>query len=81
MAVDPLSTVVLIGLQIDGFSCSPNMMPEVKRIIRSVTSDECKMLVKKILKYTTTEQIERDVIRLLKERCPDLEMFKDNLWQ
>ncbi|MCZ6766312.1 MAG: phosphoenolpyruvate--protein phosphotransferase, partial [bacterium] len=37
MAVDPLSTVVLIGLQVDGFSCSPNMMPEVKRIIRSVT--------------------------------------------
>jgi len=81
MAVDPLSTVVLIGLQIDGFSCSPNMMPEVKRIIRSVTFDECKMLVKKILKYTTTEKIERDVIALLKERCPDLEMFKDNLWQ
>lgn len=81
MAVDPLSTVVLIGLQVDGFSCSPNMMPEVKRIVRSVTFDECKMLVKRILKYPTTEKIERDVIRLLKERIPDLEMFKDNLWQ
>ena len=79
--MDVILKRVLIGLQIDGFSCSPNMMPEVKRIIRSVTFDECKMLVKKILKHTTTEKIERDVIRLLKERCPDLEMFKDNLWQ
>ncbi len=77
MAVDPMSTVVLIGLQLDEFSCSPNMMPEVKKIIRSVTYDECKMLVKRILKYATTEQIERDVTRLLRERCPDLAMFHE----
>ncbi|MEE9269120.1 MAG: phosphoenolpyruvate--protein phosphotransferase [Candidatus Krumholzibacteria bacterium] len=77
MAVDPMSTVVLIGLQLDEFSCSPNMMPEVKKIIRSVTYDECKMLVKRILKYVTTEQIERDVTRLLRERCPDLAMFHE----
>jgi phosphotransferase system enzyme I (PtsI) len=77
MAVDPLSTIVLIGLQIDELSCSPNTMPEVKKVIRSVTYDECKMLVKKILKRATTEEIERDVRALLKERCPDLAMFAE----
>jgi phosphotransferase system enzyme I (PtsI) len=77
MAVDPLSTIVLIGLQMDELSCSPNTMPEVKKIIRSVTFDECKTLVKKILRYSTTEQIETKVRALLKERCPDLAMFKE----
>jgi len=75
MAVDPLSAVVLVGLQIDEFSCSPNMMPEVKKLIRSVTFDECKTLVKRLLKYDTTSEVEREVRALLKERCPELEMF------
>ncbi|MDH3215230.1 MAG: phosphoenolpyruvate--protein phosphotransferase, partial [Candidatus Krumholzibacteria bacterium] len=75
MAVDPLSAILLIGLQIDEFSCSPNMMPEIKKIIRSVTYDECKMFVKKVLRYRTAEQTQKEVRALLKERCPDLAMF------
>jgi phosphotransferase system enzyme I (PtsI) len=77
MAVDPLSAIVLVGLQIDEFSCTPNAMPEVKKVIRSVTYDEAKMLVKKILKLRTTEDIEAKVRALLKERCPDLAMFSE----
>jgi phosphotransferase system enzyme I (PtsI) len=77
MCVDPLSAVVLVGLGFDEFSCSPNMIPEVKKTIRSVTFDECKTLVKKILKLTTTEKIEKRVKAFLKERCPDLSMFAE----
>jgi phosphotransferase system enzyme I (PtsI) len=77
MAADPLSTIVLIGLQVDELSCSPITMPEVKKIIRSVTYDECKMLVKKILSDTSTEDIEKKVRALLEERCPDLAMFTE----
>jgi phosphotransferase system enzyme I (PtsI) len=77
MCVDPLSAVVLVGLGIDEFSCSPNMIPEVKKTIRSVTFDECKTLVKKILKLTTTEKIEKRVSAFLKERCPDLSVFAE----
>ena len=77
MAVDPLSAIVLIGLQIDEFSCTPNTIPEVKKVIRSVTYDESKMLVKKILKLRTTEDIEAKVRTLLKERCPDLAIFSE----
>lgn len=78
MAVDPMSTVVLIGMQIDELSCSPSMIPEVKKIIRSVTYDECKTLVKKILDESSPEKIEEQVLRLLKERCPDLAMFNES---
>ncbi|HEU4364895.1 MAG TPA: phosphoenolpyruvate--protein phosphotransferase, partial [Candidatus Krumholzibacteria bacterium] len=47
MAGDPLAVPILIGLGIDEFSVSPNMIPEVKRIIRSVTFDSCRALVRR----------------------------------
>jgi phosphotransferase system enzyme I (PtsI) len=77
MCADPLAAVVLLGLGIDEFSCSPNSMPEVKRIVRSVTYDECKTLVKRILHYSTTEKIEAHVKAFLKERIPDHAIFKE----
>jgi phosphotransferase system enzyme I (PtsI) len=78
MCSDPMAAVVLLGLGIDEFSCSPNMMPEVKKIIRSVTYDECKTIVKRILQCSTTEKIEAQVEAFLKERIPDLALFKED---
>ena len=77
MGVDPLSAALLIGLQVDEISCSPNMIPEVKKLVRSVTFDECKSLLKKALKATSAEDIERETRALLKERCPELELFAE----
>ncbi|MEJ2722035.1 MAG: hypothetical protein P8181_12990, partial [bacterium] len=77
MCVDPLSAVVLIGLGMEQFSCSPNSIPEVKKTIRSVTFDECKSLVKRILKFSTTDKIEKHVRAFLIERCPDLSIFAE----
>jgi phosphotransferase system enzyme I (PtsI) len=70
MCGDPLSVLVLIGLAIDEFSTSPNVIPEVKRIIRSVTFDECKSLVRRVLRYRTTSEIEREIEDFLKARVP-----------
>jgi phosphotransferase system enzyme I (PtsI) len=77
MCADPLAAVILLGLGIDEFSCSPNSMPEIKRIIRAVTYDECKTLVKRVLHYSTTEKIEGHVKAFLRERIPDLSLFKE----
>jgi phosphotransferase system enzyme I (PtsI) len=70
MCGDPLSVLVLVGLAIDEFSTGANMIPEVKRIIRSVTYDECKALVRRILRYRTTSEIEREIEDFLKARVP-----------
>ncbi len=75
MCADPLATVILLGLGVDEFSCSPNAMPEVKKIVRSVTYDECKLLVKRIQKYSTTEKIESHVRAFLMDRIPELSLF------
>jgi phosphotransferase system enzyme I (PtsI) len=77
MCADPLAAVVLLGLGVDEFSCSPNTMPEIKKIIRSVTYDECKTVVKRILHYSTTEKIEAHVEAFLKDRIPDLTLYKE----
>jgi len=69
---DPMSVLVLIGLGVDEFSASPNMMPEIKRIIRSVTYDECKSLVRRVMRYRTTSEIEREIEDFLKARVPSV---------
>ncbi len=65
MAGDPLSVPILIGLGIDEFSVSPNMIPEVKRIIRSVTFDECRALLRRVARLRTTLEIETEIAAFL----------------
>lgn len=68
MCGDPLSVPILIGLQIDEFSLSPNMIPEVKRIIRAVTFDECRALCRRVMRYRTTDEIKREITKFLETR-------------
>ncbi len=69
---DPLGVLVLIGLHIDEFSCSPNMIPEVKRIIRSVTQDECRALVRRVMRYRFKQDIERELAKFFDAKVPGL---------
>jgi len=70
MAGDPLSVPILIGLGIDEFSVSPNVIPEVKRIIRSVTFDECRALVRRVARFRTTNEIETEMDAFLRAHGP-----------
>ena len=72
MAGDPLSVPILIGLGIDEFSVSPNMIPEVKRIIRSVTFDECRALLRRVSRFRTTAEIESEIAVFLKSHVPSV---------
>ncbi len=65
MAGDRLSVPILVGLGIDEFSVSPIVIPEVKRIIRSVTFDECRALLRRVSRYRTTQEIENEIESLL----------------
>jgi phosphotransferase system enzyme I (PtsI) len=72
MAGDPLAVPILIGLGIDGFSVSPNVIPEVKRIIRAVTFDACRALVRRTNKFRTTAEIEAEIEAFLKLHVPSM---------
>ena len=65
MGSDPFSVLVLIGLNVDELSVSPNVIPEVKRIIRSVTFDQCRSLVKRVMRHKTTADIEADIEKFI----------------
>lgn len=70
MAGEPKYTMVLIGLGFKEFSMSSAYMYQVKRIIRSVTQQECRDLVDELMKCEKTHDIEAKVFSLQKEKFP-----------
>lgn len=72
VAGDPLYSVLLVGLGLDELSISAYMIPEVKRIIRSITYDEAKMLVRKAMGLSTAAEIRQLVASVMHERFPEL---------
>jgi phosphotransferase system enzyme I (PtsI) len=70
MAGDLLAVPILVGLGIDEFSVSPNVIPEVKRVIRSVTYDECRALVRRVSNLRTTAEIEAEIETFMKAHTP-----------
>ena len=57
MAGEPQYTILLLGLGLRSLSLTPHMIPEIKKIIRSVTLTECKQLAKAALEADSAEQV------------------------
>jgi phosphotransferase system enzyme I (PtsI) len=68
MAADPYAAVVLLGLGLDGFSMSAIAIPEIKRIIRSVTLAEAEELAGSVLSLKSQHEVDRRVRQWLEER-------------
>jgi len=65
MAGETALTIVLLGLGLDEFSTSPIILPEVKRIIRSVTFSKAKEVAAKALTLSTAKEVEALALREL----------------
>jgi phosphotransferase system enzyme I (PtsI) len=57
MAGDPVLTPVLVGLGLDEISTSPVMLPEIKKIIRSLSYAEAQEIAKYVLTLKTGVEI------------------------
>ena len=57
LCAEPLATMLLLGLGLDEFSMSSISIPQIKKIIRSVTMSEARQLADEVLKMETSEQI------------------------
>jgi phosphotransferase system enzyme I (PtsI) len=62
MSGDPIFTPVLLGMGMDEISTSPVMVPEIKKIVRSITYTEAQ----EIAKYVLTLKSGQDVVNFLK---------------
>ena len=72
IAGEPKYTMLLIGLGFRHFSMSPIYMYQVKRIVRSISIAECEKLVKNLLNFDITTDIEESLIASFKEKFPDV---------
>jgi phosphotransferase system enzyme I (PtsI) len=67
MAGDPNFILILLGLGLDEFSMTPQIIPEVKYIIRSVTIKQARDIASKALKLSTGKEVEEFSQMKLKE--------------
>ena len=72
MAGDPLATILLLGLGLDEFSVVPNMLPEIKKIIRSVKFVEAQKITKYVLSLKTEAEIKDHLRSVMKKKFPDM---------
>jgi phosphotransferase system enzyme I (PtsI) len=72
MAGDPLATVLLVGLGLDEFSVVPSLLPEIKKIIRSVKAREAKRVAEKALTLPTADEIKKHLVSFMKKKMPDI---------
>jgi phosphotransferase system enzyme I (PtsI) len=74
MAADRLATVLLVGMEIDGLSVSPIDVPEIKKIIRSISFREAEKVAQKALEFSTTKEIKDFMRQYLRPRFKDIRL-------
>ncbi|MFN0157435.1 MAG: phosphoenolpyruvate--protein phosphotransferase [Bacteroidota bacterium] len=72
MAGDPLATVLLVGMGLDEFSVVPTILPEIKKIIRSIKFKEAKRIADKALTFSTEDEIKAYLAEFVKSKLPDI---------
>ncbi|MFH2144736.1 MAG: phosphoenolpyruvate--protein phosphotransferase [Candidatus Omnitrophota bacterium] len=71
MASEPVFTLILLGLGLDEFSASAVSVPEIKKVIRSVSYKEARSIANKVLELDTATKIEQYGRAKLKELLID----------
>jgi phosphoenolpyruvate-protein phosphotransferase (PTS system enzyme I) len=71
MAADPITTMMLIGLELDEFSVVPSIIPEIKKIIQSISLEDSKIILKKILEMDDAEKIKTYLEKTTRDKFPD----------
>ncbi len=79
MASDPFCVPILMGMQIDGISLTPQAIPGIKRIIRQATMDDCKKLLKLVLESPSVSRTNALVQETIFRQFPDELMFYSSL--
>ncbi len=72
MAGDPLATILLVGLGLDTFSVVPDMIPEIKKIIRSIHYSEAVHVAERVLSMDTEDEIRTFLTTIMQQKFPEL---------
>lgn len=67
MAAEPRATPILVGLGLRTFSASPTFLPQIKRVIRTLRTDEAREIAHRALNLSSPETVEKMMDEWLKE--------------
>jgi phosphotransferase system enzyme I (PtsI) len=72
MAGNPLAAPLLIGMGMDELSVVPAVLPEIKKIIRSVSHSSLQELAAKALRLRSSAEVEQMLTDFLRKEIPDI---------
>ncbi|MEN1679095.1 MAG: phosphoenolpyruvate--protein phosphotransferase [Planctomycetota bacterium] len=71
MSGNPLYTMLLLGLGLRSFSATPAAVPEVKRVCRSVSLDQCRRVAEHVLTLESARDVKTYLREELSKVLPD----------
>lgn len=78
MAGDIVMTIILVGLGLDEFSTSPIAIPEIKRIVRSVSIEQAREIAVEAIRLSTGKEVAAFARKKLHMIAPDLVGLEDD---
>jgi phosphotransferase system enzyme I (PtsI) len=72
LAADPMAAILFIGMDVDVLSMSAINIPEIKKLIRSISYNEANEILNQVLKLETAQNVKELLHKFLKEKAPDL---------
>ena len=65
MASDPALLTLLVGLGLTAFSMTPGAIAIAKQVLSEVRSDDLRALARRVRRFTTVDEIERELLTTL----------------
>ncbi|HCV43507.1 MAG TPA: phosphoenolpyruvate--protein phosphotransferase [Bacteroidetes bacterium] len=72
MGGDPIATILLVGMGIDELSVVPTVLPEIKKIIRTIKYKDAVRIADKVLTLHTEDEIREYLASVIKKQLPDI---------
>jgi phosphoenolpyruvate-protein kinase (PTS system EI component) len=72
---NPIATMLLVGLGVDEISTNSSVLPEIKKIVHSISYADCRRIALRCLKYSTSTEITDYLETQLKKRLADLPIW------
>ncbi len=78
MSSEPALAFLLLGLGLDEFSMSPLSIPQIKKLIRSVSFKDAREVAEKVLMLPTGQEVEEVAIAAIKRLAPHVFTAESN---
>ena len=72
MSGSPIYTMLLLGLGLRQFSVTPSAIPEIKKVCRSVTIEQCEQIARRALSMENARDIKAYLKEELRKHVPEL---------